>query len=382
MRNFLFRVYAVPQILGCFLGVTGMAASLAIADPVPSRPAKPRQAQKLPRCQGSQRGIEVNGPDFTGTMLQMSPLCEPLPQLTVVRTTNGVTLDGKTVLKDVVFQGGGLQTASVKGEQLKGAMVLGWSEYKRPVRLRIDAVEVAPDPQPKTPANENADVWLYRVSAQQGTGSDPSDAQFHPNVGPTGEWAPLCADGKLAVAVPGVWDYTVGEGGGRKLAGKANAAEVTFACVGSAIAKCVTVMGYKPWKSAAPTGGGAAVSLDELHQTCVRAVRADYCGNGESMTQAGEHVNFYDRFGIQRDESSWPLEAMWGPDGALCINSTRLVTAPENLRSARQAVKVRDYIRDNCPTRFSEKPCSQTDVKGALLWTEVAPQNPDTTPRN
>ncbi len=357
--------------VGFLVGVVVFGLGAAAADPVPTRPYKPREAPKLPRCVGPERGLDPNGPDFTGSAVRMSKPCAPLPQLKSVQLGR-VTVDGQTTLTDIALEAGGLASSTLKGDKLKGAMLLGQIEGDRTVRLRIKNVAVAPDPRPLTPANENADLWLYQVEVQQGTGSDPTDGKFKPHPGKGGEWSALCEKDQQVVVVPGAWDFHVGKAGN---AGKlqSEASVVTFACVGSAIAKCAMLMGYKPWKKATPLSGGAAESLDALHQSCVRAVRADYCGNGESLTRPGEQVNFYDRFGIERDQSNWPLEAQWGPNGALCINSTRLLEAPENLHSGRAAVKVRDYIAAHCPERFSEKPCGQTATPGLLLWTEVAP---------
>lgn len=358
------------------LGMTATDLGEVAADPVPIRPLRPRTAQpkKLPRCRGMERGVDLNGPDFTGTALRQNPPCAPLPQLAEVRLKSGVSIDGKTVLKDVVFAENGLKSAALNGgaDKWKGAFLIGASETGSTVRLRIDSVEPAADPKPNTPANENADVWLYGVSVQQGYGA-PSHAEFHPNLGPTAEWSPLCPEGKPAIMVPGT--FALGAGGGGAKA-PPDHQKFTFACVGSALAKCILVMGYKPWNKAMPKSGGAAVSLDALHQACVRAVRADYCGDGESMTQPGERVNFYDRFDIGRDEADWPLEALWSPDGALCINTPRLATAPENPRSGRAPLPVLDYIRTHCPQRLSTKPCDAAANANALLVTESMPAAP------
>ncbi len=130
------------------------------------------------------------------------------------------------------------------------------------------------------------------------------------------------------------------------------------------MAKCVTQLGYRPWVSAA---------LDQLHQSCVRAVRADYCGNGESMTQRNEQVNFYDSLRIQRDTAEWPLEAQWSPDGAVCAGTTRLTTAPADSRTKRPATDVSDYLRRACPQL--PRTCAAVSAKPATatLWTEVSP---------
>lgn len=365
LLNRRFRSFSDAIPLCALLGT--LTAGPAAADPVPPPRAqpKPKAKEEIPHC----RGIQINGPDLTGTAVRVPPVCIPQPQLTGVQLAKGLSLDGKTLIKDAVVKEGGLATAQLSGAKLVGALLLGQNQSKEKptVRLRIDAVESAPDVRPQTRENENADVWLYRLSVQLGEGSDPTDAAFSPR----GPWTPLCSDGKLAVAVSGHWDFAVGQdGNGGKVS--SDPREVTFACMGSAVAKCVTQMGYKPWKKAPLKTGGAPVSLDELHQTCVRAVRADYCGNGDSLTRAGEHVNFYDSFGLEKDDQTWPLEAMWTAAGAQCINSTRLKSAPADAATGRLEVVVREYIREHCPTRFSEKPCAKTlDGKPYLLWTET-----------
>lgn len=384
--------------LGWIFGIATLGVGLAFADPAPIRPLKPRGAAKpdakvdvktdikpaakpdhatakLPVC-GKRRGIQPNGPDFTSTAIAQNPACAPLPQLQMVKPKAGVTLDGKTLLKDFDFVDGQLKSASQPNASLVGAMLLGESESGQQVRLRIDAVENAPDPDPKTPINENAELRLYRVSAQQGQGRGPTDDAFRPNLPPTGQFTPLCPEGKAALLVPGTWEYSYGQGhlAGAKLPG--DGTQLTFACVGSAVAKCAMQWQYKPWRSLAAKDGRPAQSLDALHQACVRAARADYCGDGESMTQRGEQLNLYDRFGVEQDAFDWPLEAVWNAEGALCINSTRLTTAPENLNTERAAMPVLDYIKQHCPTRLSDKPCDRAALaaKGALIWTEAAPK--------
>lgn len=348
------------------------APGLAVADPVPAPRLKAKKAKASD--DSNCRGIELNGPDLTGTQVRVPPVCPTrIPQLTVVELASGILLSDKTLVKDATVKDGGIVTPKLSADKLVGAMLLGRNhteehDGKNRARLRIEAVEQAPDPRPQTPGNENADVWLYRVSVQAGAGSGPTDEAFEPK----GIWSPLCPEGKLAVAVAGRWDFSVGQdGNGSKLSSDPH--EVTFACMGSAVAKCVTQMGYKPWKKAPLMTGGAPVSLDELHQTCVRAVRADYCGNGDSLTSAGQPVNFYDSFGLEKDDQSWPLEAQWTTAGAACINSTRLKTAPADAMTRRPETAVRAYIQQHCPARFSEKPCAKTLTGGKpyLLWTET-----------
>lgn len=367
------------------LGVSGallpcLVFASASADPVPAPPQRrPQAVDTTAKC----RGIRPNGPDLTGTSVVLNAACGTAVQLRVAQPGLGVTSDGKTLLPGVAVKEGGLASPTLTGAQLAGAMLLGETEDGEQVRLRIDSVAVAADPNPKTAENENADVFQYRVSVQrsaaQGNGkkaAGPLNSQFK---AASAAWAPLCEQQGAAVVVSGSWNMQSGEAGGaRKEA--ATRGEFTFACLGSAVAKCVTTMGYKPWRTLSPAAGpgvaaasvGKPVSLDALHQACVRAVRADYCGNGLSMTAAGTQVNFYDSAGIQKDEATWPLEAVWTAAGAVCVNVPRLVTAPADPTSGRPAMKTRDYLAMRCPAVTKAAPCDKvTAPEGVTLYTEA-----------
>jgi hypothetical protein len=153
------------------------------------------------------------------------------------------------------------------------------------VKLRLDAATQDAAP--------NADLWFYSVSYQTQTG-----------------WAPVCGlDANnapiQAVTVAGTW----GPVGADQAAYTASTTQFTLACRNKTIAKCVE-MGYKSYKG----------YLSQL-ETCVRLLRADYCGNGTSYTVDGTTLNLYDNVGVQGDTQSWNPEAEWGPSGAACINS-------------------------------------------------------------
>lgn len=323
----------------------------------------------LSGCSSSRecRGIEPNGPLLTGTTMRRAPApgCAVVEgiQLRSARLDQGVTLAGGESLSDVALTNGGLRSGARSARAFIGAVLAGAAETGDPVLLRIEDVAVAADPgakaaeEEKTAAAGEGGVLLYRVSYQFRSDAQRADG-----------WAPLCPEGGMALAVPGAWNLTVAPGGGGKRADSApGSSEVTFACQGSAIAKCVTLLGYRPWTSPA---------LDGLHQACVRAVRADYCGNGQSNTRADEQVNFYDSAGVQKDGAEWPLEAEWAPEGARCVQSTRLKTAPADPRTKRAATDVRDYISKTCPQVL--RPCSGPSGVAAgatlpVLFTEAAP---------
>lgn len=310
------------------------------------------------------RGIEPNGPLLGGTAMrrEQAPGCPVLEgiQLRVARLDQGVTLQGGEELRDVALVQGALSSGARSARSFIGAVLLGEAETHDGVRLRIEDVAVAADAgakaeqEEKAPAAGESGVLLYRLSYQFRDQPQRPDG-----------WQPLCPGGGLAVAVPGQWDLTVSPGGGGKK--PARPGDVTFACQGSAIAKCVTVLGYRPWATAGAAKGG---SLDGLHQACVRAVRADYCGNGQSNTRSDEQVNFYDSAGVQKDGADWPLEAEWTEAGARCVMSTRLKEAPADARTGRAVTNVRDYIGRTCPQVL--RPCAGAAAGEAVLITETA----------
>jgi len=152
------------------------------------------------------------------------------------------------------------------------------------------------------------------------------------------EWEnPCVALGEVthprALAVGGVWDAS---GARHDAPGK-----LTFACENGVITKCV-LFGYKPWA----VHEGKPVT--DLHQTCTRVARADYCGNGRSHTRDNNPVDIYDRLGLVQpetratalwDPSRGSFEAAWAPDGATCLARTRDDRAMET-------------ILQECPNRF------------------------------
>jgi hypothetical protein len=179
------------------------------------------------------------------------------------------------------------------GAPLTGAGIVGstWTGYLSDgttTTLRIDEALQG--------TGANIDVWSYRLS-----------------ISAAGTWRPLCIDPAgnpiFADSVPGSWNLAQGAPGGGSY--HPETAEFTLACRGSAIAKCVE-LGYKPW-----IGHGSELAA------CVRALRADYCGDGTPYTVNGTLVNIYDGAGIQSDGAEWDPEAEWTPNGASCISKKK-----------------------------------------------------------
>jgi hypothetical protein len=116
---------------------------------------------------------------------------------------------------------------------------------------------------------------------------------------------------------------------GLPLAGRSNAAGILrpsaandfeLVCTSGAQGKCVR-FGYAPWRQA-PDGR----PMLDWYNACVRMVRGDYCGDGRSFTRDGTIIDIYDRIGVQKsdDDPSFSFEAIWGPDGALCVAHPRI----------------------------------------------------------
>src|SRR5262249_52163617 len=133
-----------------------------------------------------------------------------------------------------------------------------------------------------------------------------------------GTYAPVCgttAGGGHVMAFPlaGRWDHTVSTPtGGSHID---DPRRFTIACRGAALAKC-TEASYKPWlttQECDPLGDCHEVSLANLHQACVRMIRADYCGDGASHTVVGTEVDMYDAFGLKSEDPTamYNLEAEW-----------------------------------------------------------------------
>jgi hypothetical protein len=317
----------------------------------------------------TRRDLEFNGPRLNGVELAPPGAAAPNQgklSLLEVSLQSGVVLASGTVVRDAALVGTKLQ-ASGRTDDWKGALLTGEASDHRPLRLRIDGITTAADPKPNTPDNENSDVLAYELSYQWGEWKGAGAARTW-SAG--SEWTPLCPSGAAAIPIAGRWNYMKGQRGD---SGRVNSDRkvVTFACRGSAIAKCIEVMGYKPWLAPRqPTAGGAAVSVEALHQACVRAVRADYCGNGDSLTSEGQTINFYDSTGLLNDTDTWEFEAAWSPQGASCVGSTRLLQHPEDRQQT-----VKGYIAKNCLQAWTGPACDAKQ-KGALLFTERKPAPP------
>ena len=222
-------------------------------------------------------GRLINGTTFNGVVASVS-----LDHVLV----------GGTYQNLVTLAGGKFTKNTTTGTGFNGAIFDATLSTGQIVPLKITSVRQAA-----------ADLWAYKLSYQTDTG-----------------WVTYCRDAAgaevEAYALNGVWSLAEGVAGGGNRTAVTN--KFTFACrVTGALGKCVD-FGYVPWR----TVGGT--TLLSYHDTCVRAVRADWCGDGKAWTVDGTTINLYDRKLVQTDTDTWSPEAEWSPNGAVCLNTTRV----------------------------------------------------------
>ncbi len=114
----------------------------------------------------------------------------------------------------------------------------------------------------------------------------------------------------------------------------------TFACPGSALWHCALDWGFDP-------------ANEPLFKTCLRAERADFCGDGNPNTVVGVPL-FLSSNGGHPSGAEWAStpEAVWGPDGARCVNTPRVPYRGTGVE------RVRDFLTRRCSTVLSATPCA------------------------
>jgi hypothetical protein len=277
--------------------------------------------------------LPPNGTSLNGIALTLPPNGTSLSGVTLTLPPNGISLNGidPTGLSadgaPIGISGAG---APLAGAELVGSIWTGSATDGTTIAIRVDEAMQG--------TGANADVWSYRMSASV-----------------AGSRQPLCHDHdgnpSFADSVSGTWNVAQGVRGGGSY--RADSSEFTLACRGSSIAKCVE-LGYKPWNGYAP----------EL-ASCVRALRADYCGDGTPYTVNGTLVNLFDDEGVRTDAVDWVPEAEWTPDGAKCVSKKTETRFYEVL-----------HRTPTCyPTMLKpEKSCGTGFTDGTEVITELAPQ--------
>lgn len=219
-----------------------------------------------------------------------------------------VGFDGRTFTKKELKQVGSyLRITGKENDSLGGGFTISTNEPGAPLNIRFTG------PIALVQNGVPTDIQTYMVDVDDGDGFVP----LYEN------------DAGVALAsIPllGYWDSSEASQGTINGGAWSDDHMITLAARTYVLAKCVE-LGYKPWVSG-PTNS------DKLHRSCVRMLRADYCGDGNTWTQDGTLLNVYDRAAIQVRETAqpypgdatkdWVFEAAWGPSGAVCVASHRI----------------------------------------------------------
>ncbi len=274
-------------------------------------------------------GQNLNGQNLNGQNLNGQNLNGPgNGTFTIWTSLVGVRLTGTM---DTTSLSGTVFTATKNSTVRTGVDVVGAELDAMRGDGRMTAVRIR-DVLPPAPGSQ---IWRYVVDYREDDGS----------------WWALCKDAngpRAAIPLEGTWDHRQGVTGGG--GHTADPSHFTFACEGQgALAKCVA-MGYEPWRTVSDVG------LSAHHESCVRMLRGDFCGDGTPYTQNGSLVNVYDALGIQLDTETWVFEAEWDPAGARCFS-------PLN-RSKLHVPCYEGKLRNDCgdPAHFST---------GAVVMTET-----------
>jgi hypothetical protein len=216
----------------------------------------------------------------------------------------------------------------VRGQDLKGAIIKIRNSAAPSFEVRIEAVEPSPF----------GDVELYALVIRR----NPDDP-----------WSALCRPGPdgRARAIP------LRNNNNRGASETAAAhADFSLVCTAGAKGKCI-MRGYRPWATSAE-----GQSVAPYYEACIRMMRADYCGDGQSYTHEGIRIDSWDRLGIRLPSSRLPLEAAWDSHGAVCIARTRV-----------PSIATLAALVDRCPALATRVRPDCSDIPGqpggeAILW--------------
>jgi uncharacterized protein YjbI with pentapeptide repeats len=274
MTSFANRSLSAAALL-LSMGCASSSGPLAEGVPCnPSREPAVGDQSVLPN------GYRTNGTNLNGTNL------------------NGTNLNGRS-LNGTTLNGTDLNGATLQGARLSGTELTGVSSDGRAV-AGADTVGAT-----LTGVLTDGSTIALTIA---GYAKESGVAYY--TLAASGQ--PVCPDGGRGIFVPGAWDAT----GARHdaLAVGSHTVDASYSCLDGAIAKCV-MWGYEPSKVGA-----------DLHQSCTRMVRADYCGSGVSFTKEGTLIDVFDTRGVQQPTAGDPslvFEAAWTTTGAACVNRTR-----------------------------------------------------------
>jgi hypothetical protein len=246
-----------------------------------------------------EQGVQLQGVQLQGVQLQ------------------GVQLQG-VQLQGVQLQGVQLQGVQLQGVQLQGSQLTGYngSTYLSGAQMEDSYLQAkfsngqtawmyVVDAKTSTKENtlasstyrSNSDVWLYRIMLYTDAG-----------------WMDPCPNDHYGMLMSGVYN-TDGKW-------SSSTTQLTLACSSGVVYKCAHNWGYKPWKGMwdAYSQWHSPAAIRDLHQTCVHAARAAYCGSVASFTHDGNAVDMFDNYGFNTPLSEGATQGMFAMEAYFDIN--------------------------------------------------------------
>jgi hypothetical protein len=301
-------------VRAAWAGVVGLSLGACLSDGLPGA----GMAADDPQVDASGR----SGIMFQGPMLQGAALYEERQVGENIVTAVVAELEALAV-PGVRVSGGALHGVE-EGPWLAATAYLG-DRAERPVEVQLTTwtapaernrfAQPVYEPPPPDPSVPNSDIALYVVQHRQLLADGGERSHF---VCPLD----LRTGHHTALVLHGRWtSRTVGRHIDR--AGyEADGAAFTVACTVGAVAKCA-LWGYKPW-AAARAADGTFRRLGAFHRACVRAARADHCGDGTAHTSMGRRIHMYDTAGFipagaEVDAAEFSPESSYDEHGAGCL---------------------------------------------------------------
>jgi hypothetical protein len=340
---------------GCYQGIDGLDLSDEISE------------MRETHLNGLQmNGLQLNGLIFNGLKfngLKFNDVIFNGLKFNDVKF-NGLKFNGLK-FNDVLFNGLKFNGSSISASTIiKGKEVVYDGEQLIGGEFEITADGVDADNKPGT-----AD-FIIRINDVY-TDDDYDDIYYYDlslSLKGSDKWDPLCVDEANnplpVIPLRNYWDEKTGD--------RIDDPDVvTFACTSGVLAHCAQ-WGYRPWEESTQCDkwekgkkNCRTVSLADYHQACTRMARADYCGDGTPWTVPGTPIDIFDHLSpqIETQETKWPVEAEWTPDGAYCLNDIRQQT----WKAEGQYPK--------CPKPLAKKKgdCGELDDHRALLVSRFEP---------
>jgi hypothetical protein len=273
--------------------------------------------------------LEVAGEEAQGVELQGDKLGLKGVTFAGAKDANGVAFSevhveaGELVGKKWVYSPlVGYYFATIRGVGMKNTTFDAIDSTGTRHSLRIDDVQANP-------------IWSITGDLFDATGKTFFYQVTHliPGIAPdsTDRWETLCKPNRngdtFAVPVAALWNAS-----GARVE---STTQFTLGCVSGVIAKCEG-WGYQPWLPSRELTGHGSIAMKDVHQTCTRTARADYCGDGTPHTYTDTRINVWDLLSpsvnVDDQNEGAPhqmfFESAWRTTGAVCLSKARWDNLP------------------------------------------------------